>query len=428
VLSAIVERVETEAPIYVRVPSLDLRNHVDITRTANLSQCQDETRIVEDAIPSILDATWPKAIPPWKLTVLPFLNDGLKNRARCFLAFSFSHSLGDGISGLAFHRSLLDALQEPRKINEEADVLTAPSSSKLFPEPFDTPERLPISWSFFLSPFLSVYLPKFISAALGFRTAVTTITPGTWTATPGFYDTANHHTAVKILEFDASTVSNAVKVCRKHNAKLTALIHQIIIRALSECLPEDMDRDNFVSGTAINMRPAIGVSDNQMGLFVSGYFDVHSCLNTAHANDEELWDNASTMSSALANASVKLQDQPIGLLRYLPSVRSWTLGKLGQKRDSSYEISNLVTFDASPPSAASPGKGASKCTLEKLVFSQPANTVSSPLTFNIVSVKAGSLVCVVSWQIGALGLDEGDEKEFVKRVCEVIDKRLRTLD
>jgi hypothetical protein len=385
-------------------------------------------KIVEEVLPSILDAAWPKAIPPWKLIVLPFPKDELENRVRCFLAFSFSHSLGDGISGLAFHRSFLDALQEPRVAHGEIHDFTVHSSSQPFPEPFDTPERLPISWSFLLSPLLSVYLPKFASSALGFRAAATTITPGTWTATPGFYDASNHHTAVKILELSASTISNAVKVCRSHNTKLTALMHQFIVRALSKCLPDDSDSDNFVSGTAINMRPATSVSGNEMGLFVSGYFDVHPRLNTSGANDEDLWNHASAMTSALATASMKLQDQPIGLLRYLPSVRSWTLGKLGQKRDGSYEISNLVAFDASPSLASGSGKGQSKCTLEKLVFSQPANAVSSPLTFNVVSVKGGSLVCVVSWQVGALGLDESGEREFVERVCEVIHNGFHALD
>ena len=42
-----------------------------------------------------------------------------------------------------------------------------------------------------------------------------------------------------------------------------------------------------------------------------------------------------------------LHDQPIGLLRYLKDIRGWIASQLGARRDSSYEVSNLVTFTPS---------------------------------------------------------------------------------
>jgi hypothetical protein len=426
----IVERADTEAPVYVRTPSLDIRNHIEIHPTLNSQSTQNEKQLIEDVLPSVFDAVWPKTSPPWKLIVVPFTTDqpqSGKKRARCFLALVYSHSIGDGISGLAFHRTLLSTLQSPpleARRNEED--FTEPSSSQPYPAPFDTAERLPISWSFMLSPFLAVYLPKFISSAFGFRAAYTSITPTTWTATPASYNPANYHTAVHIMELDAATIEALLKTCRKHNAKLTALLHQVIVRALSKCLPANGAVDTFNSQTALNMRRTVNISDDQMGLFVSGYADAHPRVNPSDPDFmKDIWEAAAKMTTNLATSAVQLQDQPIGLLRFLPSVRSWTLGKIGGQRDGSYEISNLMAFDSVSASSTS----SQTCKLEKLVFSQPANAMSSPLTFNIVSVKGGSLVCVVSWQVGALGLEnDEDEKGFVSRICKEIEQCLTTLE
>jgi hypothetical protein len=102
-------------------------------------------------------------------------------------------------------------------------------------------------------------------------------------------------------------------------------------------------------------------------------------------------------------------------LRYAPSIRGWTLGKIGERRDSSYEVSNLLAFD--PAAGSSDGT----CRISKMVFVQPGNALSAPLVFNVVSVKGGSLVIAVSWQIGALGLKRVEEEErLVDGICKGI--------
>jgi len=240
-LSAIVKRAETEAPVYTCVLELDLRNHIQILAASRSTDTMGDMEQIESSLPTILDTKWPDLIPSWKIIVLPLMKDepGLERCSRCFVAFSYSHSLGDGISGLAFHRTFLAALQGKANPERNKDSLHFPSSSHAFPTPFDTPERLPISWSFLLAPFLGVYLPKFIASTLGFRAAASSITRGTWTATPAFYQPETYRTGLKLLEIDAQKLENAVKLCRQGNAKLTALIHQLIVRALSHCLPSD---------------------------------------------------------------------------------------------------------------------------------------------------------------------------------------------
>jgi hypothetical protein len=109
------------------------------------------------------------------------------------------------------------------------------------------------------------------------------------------------------------------------------------------------------------------------------------------------------------------------LLRYAPSIRNWMLGKVGQSRDGSYEVSNLLAFDDTDDGASH------KYKISKMVFVQPANVLSAPLVFNIISVKGGSLVCAVSWQAGALDVPLEEEDLFVDGICSSLQADFEAL-
>lgn len=71
------------------------------------------------------------------------------------------------------------------------------------------------------------------------------------------------------------------------------------------------------------------------------------------------------------------------------SIRNWTLGKIGQQRDCSYEASNILAFDGTDGTDSADGSADHECKVNKMVFTQPGNALSAPLVFNIVSVKGG---------------------------------------
>ena len=119
---------------------------------------------------------------------------------------------------------------------------------------------------------------------------------------------------------------------------------------------------------------------------------------------------AAKMTTQFAASATSLQDQPVGLLAYIRNMRSWTLNQLGKNRDTSYELSNIMSFD---PSTG--GSLVKPWNIQKAIFSQPANVTGSPIAFNVVSTKGGGLVITATWQPGALGVDE--EQLFVKDLC-----------
>ena len=420
-LSVVITAKQTDKPAYEAVSSIDLHNHVSIIHEDE-ARDNGETATIQKVLPAILDRPWPADIPPWRIAVLPLVSPQDPTVTRCFIAFAFSHALGDGMVGVAFHRTFLDAWRQSTGMEEKASFLVTPPSQTL-PGPFDTPERLPISWKFLLEPLIAVYLPKFIASILGLRASASTLDAGTWIGSPMFFDpTAALQSRVRLLEIEAPLVQTALQTSRSHDTKLTATMHQMIVRALSRAIPSP-DVTNFVSGTPIDMRASIGTPGLTWGLFVSGYYEVHPRapnMTEPHLS-EEMWAAASSMTKNLAACGARLQDQAIGLLRYVPSIRNWTLSKLGLQRDSSYELSNLLAFDNS-----SDGSG-QECKVVKMVFSQPGNVTSAPLVFNVISVKGGSLMCTVSWQAGALGLPVEEEVPLVDHICSSIQADFEAL-
>lgn len=232
-----------------------------------------------------------------------------------------------------------------------------------------------------------------------------------------FFDADNRESSrLHLLEIEEPLVTNALAVSRAHGSKLTATMHQMIVRALSRAIPNGEGRiTDFVSGTAIDMRGSIGVPGYTWGLYVNGDHGVHPRVqfdgDKQDTFSHETWEEASLMTKSLAESATRLQDQAIGLLRYAPSIRGWTAKKMGERRDCSYRVSNLLAFDGSSE------KGA---WISKVIFATPADATGSPLAFDIVSLKGGSLVCSVGWQAGALGVPVEEESKLVEEICSSI--------
>lgn len=414
-LSVVVKDKHTEQPAFEAVFNIDLHDHLLITQEHG-AEHEKELELFESVLPPILDRSWPADIPPWRVIVVPLESLPGSATKRCLIVFSFSHTLGDGMSAMGFHRTFLDGWRKATRTDQTGSFLTSAPNRSLS-EPFDTPERLPISWSFLLAPLVAVYLPTFITSLLGLRPTASPVNAGTWTGSSIFFKPPPAPPSrLRILEIDAQTARKALQVSRNHNTKLTATLHQFIIRALSKAIPNP-SITNFVSGTAVDMRKSIGIPSEEWGLFVNAHYETHPrSLDIAERSlSDGTWAAASSMTQKLAECGTRLQDQAVGLLRYAPSIRNWTLGKIGKQRDCSYELSNLLAFEDSTS-----GTQQHAIKIEKMLFTRPANPISAPLEFNVVSVKDGSLICIVSWQEGALGVQLEDEMPLVNGVLSSV--------
>ncbi|KAK8091478.1 hypothetical protein PG997_001839 [Apiospora hydei] len=426
----------TEKPFFERVTSLDLENHLSVVDCPTArSGDGDDQQWMEQILESLVDRPNSIAsIPPWRVVVYPIAP------GRCFVAFVYSHIIGDGPAALAFHRAFLDGLRRQRKTAKVETVLTVPEFT--LPDPFDVPGRLPISWSFLLGPLLAVLLPKFVAGWLGLQANAAKVDEGTWTGSDVFFEPGAHRSRVKMFAIKDAQVAAAIRVSRAHDTKLTGTIHQLIVRALSKHIT-NAKATNFVSQTAISMRAAIGHPSEEWGNYASGCYGTHPVVveETEEGATTGLpahsWENASSLSRAIAESAAQLRDQPLGLLRYAPSIRKWIQSKLGGRRDCSYEVSNLTIFSSSGEDEDEDNIEASSnssyrqdnkmkqetnscgsccCQITQMVFAQPGGVVSAPLAFNLVSVRGGPLLGTITWGQGALGVPVEAEDALVEGI------------
>ncbi|KAK5659733.1 hypothetical protein OQA88_944 [Cercophora sp. LCS_1] len=407
-LSALVGDRHTDRAYYHRATTIKLAEHLLVLDRAEDGNGQTLVSI-EQVLRWNLDQPFTHTVPPWRVVVLPLPRTPL-GAGSCFITFCFSHTILDGPSGVAFHRTFRSALLDPTRY-DDTTVFTPPSLP--FPPPFDTPSRLPISWSFLLGPLLAAVLPNFLTNALGLQAHASPVNPGTWTGTPTFFDKTTTHSNVILRSIPAPLVTSALRASKANGAKLTGVMHQLITRALSKAIAtNNPDITNFASQTAINMRRAAGIDPNEMGEYASGVFLSHPVVHKTVYDGpltEEDWAAARHATERFADAASRLSDQPIGLLRYAPSIRKWTEDKLGKARDSSYEVSNIGVFD---------GGDDDKIKIVDVVFAQPGMVVGCPFCFNVASIKGGGLIYSVTWTEGALGVE--DEKKLAEEVCETI--------
>lgn len=426
-LTHVVREQRSDAAYFERVPSINLDDHVQIVGKSQASPQRHkndgdhEMGRIEELLPSLLSETWPSSIPPWKITVLPLKIFDRDNgeKIRCFIALSFSHALGDGMSAYAFHRTFKDGVCE-QSDKEDCSPLVTPVAD--FPASFDTPKNLPISWGFLLRPLIAVLLPSFLAEFLGLRPNTSNVQTGTWIGARMFRDPGPHRTSLRLVKIEAPTVKALLQVARKNGARLTATMNQSIARALSKALPPS-SAINFVSGTAVNMRRAVGKANEEMGFFVNACYQSHDRQDWAEPWMDETWAVARSLTEKLAETAVTLSDQPTGLLRYVPSINKWTLSKIGQERDTSFDVSNLGAFD---PGASGASSG-SKCRITDMIFTHSAGVTSGPLTISAASAKGSSLMIVIAWQPGALGIPRELEAAFVDDLSAFVKEDLESL-
>lgn len=432
VLSAVIVDEETEAPAFAKPPTIDLDNHIgilDFEHFAEQHDTRDESNLIKAALRRTHDqqCTHRNVVPPWKIVVLPLLNRTNGDNSRFLILLAYYHSHGDGKSGLAFHKTFLEGLQlaSSADCRYDNDQNCTTTTKQLAPA-MEQAGKLYISWTYLLSPLLGVYLPKFIARPLGIRASATPEAEDPFRGRNTSHDPNNFHTGVEMLSISDETMQKVLKGCRTKRAKFTGLLHQLVVRALSEAVPVNM-AGSFVSQTAVDLRRNLDrITDDDMSLCPTGYYEAFKRTDSDFwkgwatlDSESPVWAAARTTTEGLAECAGRMVDQPVGLLSYLSKFYPWMRGQIGKPRDESYEVSNLLCFNPATSEVAGGWE------LESMVFSQPANATGSCMSFNVVSRKGGDFTLVMAWQLNGLGVD--NEQEFAKAICASIGASIREL-
>lgn len=422
-LSVVLRKDEEGKQAFFRPPIIDLKQHFKVIKLDEVDEEQLPQRTIEHLCNnpdlSFFDSVATR--PPWRIDIAR-----LGSSSRVFISFTYSHYIGDGMSGVAFQRTFAEAVHS--------------SSSDMDPKPIyktssvDLPmlPHLPVSLLYLLGPALGHYLPRFIADWLGMKASVSGADENTWAAGKTFIDTTSFEnksvptvtTAVEILSIDNETITAVLQACRRHGTKLTSVLNEIIAQCLSRHLPHyitlSTDQDNFIASIPTNIRKLSGVPDTTMGIFASAAYsrhtiDRHIGPESEYVIMDAMWTKSRQDTASIHQTTNTLKNQPIALLNWISDIDAWMAGQIDRPRDVTWELSNLLAFDAP--------KRPESADIEKMYFCQPADATGQPLVFNVISTKGGDMTICAAWQINAFALDtresvsvEANERMFVREV------------
>ncbi|KAK5071671.1 Alcohol acetyltransferase [Lithohypha guttulata] len=441
-LSIVVRRNAKGQSVYARADAVDLRDHfhvIDAELSASNTATEDTLigRVIEHLCndPALTFFDTAEVLPHWRLDVLPLQESA--HQKRVFISFTYGHTIGDGMSGMVFQKTFLEAFHQ---LGAQPPEDTNPISNTAHADLPGLP-HLPLTLSYLLGPALGHYLPRFVADWLGIKASVSGSDEATWSGKKTFLSSASSEgvpvtTAAEVLSISDNTVTAVLETCRKHDAKLTSLLHEIVAqcfnRHLSSQLVLDASQNNFVASTPTNLRRLVDVPDETIGIFSSTAYSRHDIDRSLNPESEvkiteHMWSKSRADTTQLHRSVSLLRNQPIALLSWISDIDAWMASQLNKPRDVSWEMSNLLSFGNRSASGGTPA-----IVVEKMFFGQSAEAAGSPLFLSVVSVKGGDLVICASWQPGAFGFNttENSTIEIVERrfVRSVLDDLKRYMD
>lgn len=395
---------DTNQASFVSVASMNLGDFIEWETVTVSSQAQCDARVLE-ATRSRLEQLWPdiSSRPPWKLLVV---QNGASAPGRVVLdmVFTTHHALADGKSTMVFHNGLL------RELNSDSAPPTGLKSHVLS---FD---RLPvlappqqeliqfkIGWVFFLKTLWKEFGPSWLKP----RPPVEPWVGKVITLEP-------HKLKLRLVSIEPEVVTNLVSACRAHGATLTAIIHVLVLASIAKRVPAEV-APAFSSETPIGLIPwaksppgveldltsmlsVLNTSSNKLW-DADTVADLRRRLDEVHEGIEEglIWPLAATWRAEMKTKLASLpNDDVCGLMHYVTDWQKRWEGKIGQKRDATWEVSNIGLIKG----IADDSQGGWK--IQRSFFTQPAFLAGPAFAVNVTGVEGGEVTLTLNWQSGVI--------------------------
>lgn len=333
-------------------------------------------------------------LPAWRVLVLePKKHDNLRG---VDVMFIYHHGIGDGGTGQAFHMALLKALDNASPIEEEVEtksIINPPAIPLLGSLEAIIP--LPLSYKFLLTMLWTrAWFPR-------------KMPPTFWCGSPIHVSPDGLKTSYQTLVFPSTIVNKLLAACRAEKTTITALLQVLIAKSFFFVLPAGAPSPvtDVASAIAINMRRFMpeDITDETMGVFTCS-------TSTNHSRDDlsksSIWDLARSYRTLLEDKlKAGTRNTDTGLLKLVPNYEKFFKSKLGERREQTFELSNLGVFKGQP--------GSRWNIPARMIFSQSASVAGAVCEVSVISVKGGEMCVGVSYQEGAV------EKELVEKVLGV---------
>jgi hypothetical protein len=383
ILLAIPFAIDTPNPYFVRLPKITLSEVVTFIKDDVNSPSSDWRETLDKVLEE--QHNYPFEIQPtlpfWRLCVLES-----SNCPESFgLVFMFHHSLMDTKSALSFHDELEGYMAQYSGL-ETSDTVYSPSLA-LVP-PLEGLYTLPVSQEFLQS-----------------QENYTEPSPDTWTGTVQFRPVKTRFSSLWLSEVDTKAL---VALSKKERTSVTAMLQALIATCIFSVLPSTYH--TLQGDCAVSLRRFLPepVTASTLGCYVG------STSTTYHRKPSFNWDEARRTRVAIEDAMAqKGGDMPVGYLAFIQNQHHWMLQKLGRKRMSAFELSNVGSSSAS--------RRASNFEIQGMLFSQSSSACSAAIKVSAVTGRDGRLALGFTWQEGAV---EADMIEGVKRALKGDIERL----
>ena len=371
-----------DRPLFVRLPSVALDDVVSFVDGGSNEESLAKLIRAELSKPLELGA----ATPLWRVTV---------GSGRTVL-FMCHHGIGDGQSGLAFHRALVSALNKPSNVPTVGSLVLIPSDLSLVP-PIEDLTNVGVSWRGFFQILYDTFAPF-----------TWTKKATSWTANP-VVSSPTILTTVRCWELSPADAAKLIALCREHDTTLTAFLHTLLVGLLSRhaivaTAADKRPPRTIATCVPVSLRRFTGASPNVLCDEAAG-FQSQSPLaplgSLAPTAADFPWTTAAQYATRL-QAGVAGTRESIGTIRYLFNLgmtESFWTGALGKKRGEALELSNLGRFVAAAPED-SPAEG--PWSVGALHFAQCNATVGAALKVGVAGSPDGAVSVVYTWGEGAL--------------------------
>ena len=411
ILCCSIRNANSNDPCFVRLGETDLREKLfvrDVDTDKELLQHLEQEH----------DRPWEaqETTSPWRLIVYRRARSSqVPPGVTLDIAFLYHHALCDGLSGAAFHSSLLEALEACEaqgKILADSGIVRTEQDLTIM-APLEALVKFKISWWFLIQQVLQEYGPRrLFGRPESHFTGQDCVPP----------EENPFRSRLHAFEVKSSKVKALLNLCQSQKVSMTSFITASVVHVLATTLPSAR---SFVGGIPYTMRPTSSTNFcalvNQTSTVRINYGDkLLTQIRHSPTKGRDTWPGLreaavltdKELQSALSNP---LQDNDVGLLPYVVDHRDFYSKKLGKKREQTFEVSNLGVMKSAQEKNP-------RWKTTRTIFTQGAAVVGPAFSVNCASILGGPTTITFAWQ------DQVMQDEVMMNLVAGVEKLLSSYE
>lgn len=412
---------DSKQPSFIKLASIDFRNHVTWQTVDGASTTQDDhlLRVLHEQHDKPFERLDKQ--PLWRVVLL-------RNSANGFvdILFAWNHTVADAMSAKIFHQTLQEKLRLPpadrASIHLEDHILKLPEAIKVSPTLADL-MNLQLSAKFVVSELWKDMRPAFMNTEADYK--------ANWAP----IKRKPNKTRLQLVRIPVDTLSAVLQRCKQNKTTLTALLTVLVLAAFAKRLSAQQ-AVAFETGIVVDMRRFMtslppGHQDLKPTRLMGNYLGYHQhkftkevvakvradCedraakgsnsspeeATTTDALEQDVWRICREVTEGLGEKLASgMKDDMMALFKFVPDWRRYFDDAVTKPRNIAFELSNLGVLDGAPNKSKTgepqSAEQDSSWTITQAIFTQSASAHGPAYILNPMSVKGGSLIVSCVWQ------------------------------